>query len=299
MNNKKLTFKDFEKAFGEKLSPYIKNKIHKYNFQYRKSTQQERENFIKKILNVLLDHSVERAGSSRKDQWEKGWKENLDEFNLIPKYFGKYKCIRWNQNFIIPLSKNFEENSLSIIQDWLFDKYLRKAKNIYEFGCGTGHNLLRIRNVNQNANLWGLDWTNSSQKLVDKIKNNLDKNIYSHNFDFFKPDNSFMLSKGAIVITIASLEQTGKNFELFINYLLKNKPKLVIHIEPIYELLDKNNLLDYLSLKYFQKRNYLWGLLNYLQKFEIQKKIKIIKAQRTYIGSLFIEGYSVIVWKII
>jgi len=301
----KLTVTDFEKSFAEKLSPYVRNKIRKYNFQYRQPTQQERDGFIKKNLEALLNKPIEQAGSRRKQRWEKGWSENLSKYNkaavtdsLIPKYFGKHNCIRWKQDFIIPLSKNFEANSLFLIQDWLFDKYLRKVKSVYEFGCGTGHNLLRLRSLNKNAILWGLDWTKSSQELIAKIRETgLDHNIYSRNFDFFKPDYSFKLDKNGVAITIASLEQTGDKFDKFINYLVETKPKLCIHIEPVYELLDKNSLLDLLSVKYFQKRKYLWGLLSYLRKLETLKKIKIIRAQRTFVGSLFIDGYSVIVWQ--
>lgn len=304
---KKLTSGDFEKIFGENLSQYVKDKIRTYNFHYRQPTKKERDGFIKIILKTLLDNSIEQTGSNRKQKWEKGWTENLIKYsklatikNLRPMYFGKYKCIRWNRDFIIPLSKNFEANSLSLIQDWLFDKYLRKTKNIYEFGCGTGHNLVQLRTINNKATLWGLDWTKSSQNMIDRIRRTgLSHNIHGYNFDFFKPDYSFKLDKNGVVITIASLEQTGKKFDRFISYLLKEKPKLCIHIEPIYELLDKNNLLDFLSIKYFQKRNYLWGLLNYLRKLETSKKIKIIRAQRTYIGSLFIDGYSVIIWQTI
>jgi hypothetical protein len=124
-----------------------------------------------------------------------------------------------------------------------------------------------------------------------------DNNIHGFNFDFFKPDHSFKLDKNGAVITISALEQTGIKFNRFVNYLLKNKPEICIHIEPIYELLDDNNLMDFLSIKYIQKRNYLWGFLDHLRKLESKGKIKIIKAQRTYIGSLFVDGYSVIVWR--
>lgn len=307
MIHKKLTPGNFEKAFGEKLNQYVRGKIRRYNFCYRQPTQKERDVLVKKILEVLLDQSIEPVGRGRLSKWEKGWNENLNKYqklaapkNLSPIYFGKYKCIRWNQDFIIPLSKNFEENSLSLIENWLFDKYLRRTKTIYEFGCGTGHNLLSLRAINPKAKIWGLDWAKSSQKLIEEIrKKTSDHNIYGRNFDFFNPDPLFKLDKKGVVVTVASLEQTGREFKKFIDYLLKEKPKLVIHIEPIYELLDKNNLFDYLSLKYFQKRNYLWGLLDYLRRLEIQKKIKIIRAQRTYVGSLFIDGYSVVIWKTI
>ena len=96
---------------------------------------------------------------------------------------------------------------------------------------------------------------------------------------------------------MASLEQTGEEFEKFLDFLVQAKPNLVIHIEPIEELLDENNLLDLLSIKYFRKRHYLKGLLSYLRMLESRKSISILESRRTFVGSFFIDGYSLIVWK--
>jgi hypothetical protein len=142
-----------------------------------------------------------------------------------------------------------------------------------------------------------LDWAASSQKIIRRLaRNGVDRNIFAHRFDFFDPDNSFNLEKNSIVYTSASIEQTGTQYKRFLEYLLRQRPALCIHIEPIAELLDENHLLDYLSIQYFKKRKYLSGYLDHLRKLEKQGQIKIHRAQRTYIGSLFIEGYSVIVW---
>ena len=78
---------------------------------------------------------------------------------------------------------------------------------------------------------------------------------------------------------------------------MKNSPSLVIHVEPIGELLDQNNLMDYLSLEYFKKRNYLSGYLTRLRELESRQEIEIIMAQRSYMGSFFIDGYSIIIWR--
>ena len=67
-------------------------------------------------------------------------------------------------------------------------------------------------------------------------------------------------------------------------------------MEPIAELLDKNKFIDFLSIKYFQKRNYLEGFYTGLKSLERGGRIIIHDEKRTNIGSLFIEGYSIIVW---
>lgn len=260
--------------------------------KYKRLNKKEKDKAIIEILNVLLDKSVPFSGAHRKNQWEKGWGENLKTGDITPKYFGKYKVNRLNGHLVWGLSKNYEQEMLYALVDDLARKYLSKAPFVAEFGCGTGHNLLRVRKVNKKAHLIGFDWTRSSQKIVNK----LGKNIKGHNFDFFKPSN-FGLPTDTAVYTVAALEQTGTKYKKFVNYLLKEKPSVVVHIEPIPELLDPTNLLDYLSIKYMQKRKYLSGYLTYLRKLEKQGKIKILEARRSGVGSFLIDGYSVIVWR--
>lgn len=301
---KKLSSKDFTGLLEKELSPYVKNKIKEYNFQYTNITNEERDSIIKKIVFTLLDPFLVYSGKHRLIQWEKGWGQNLKEYtnnkkrkSIIPRYFGKYPVVRINQKWIKPASKDFEYNMLGIILDWLFDKYTRTAQNVYEFGCGTGHNLIRLRAMNSDANLYGLDWSISSQKLIDAYaKEHKDTKLFSHHFDYFSPDKKFKLEKDAVIYTVASLEQIGDKHEKFINYLLAQKPKLCIHVEPIAEVLDEDNLLDYLSIEYFKKRKYLKGFLTKLREIEAGGKATIHNTQRTHIGSFFIEGYSVIVW---
>ncbi len=301
----KLTSADFEKLFDDNLSDYVKGKIEQYNFSYLNITASERDVCIRKIVSILLDTNLVAAGEQRLEQWESGWMENLEELvhsvdpeSVIPRYYGKYDIVRLNQKFIRPVSEKFEYYMLSMILDWVFDKYLRDAGFIYEFGCGTGHHLFRVRKVNPFANLWGLDWTTASQNIIRKIAlEGIDSKMFAHRFDFFNPDMDFVLEKDAVVYTVAALEQTGSRFDKFIVFLQKNKPRLCIHVEPISELLDKDNLLDYLSIEYFKKRNYLSGLLDYLRVLEGRHEIEILNAQRTHIGSFLIEGYSVVVWK--
>ena len=302
-NTLRISSKDFEVVFKDNLSEFVKKKIKQFNFLAQVVSEKERDQILLKILTTLLDPQLVKAGKHKLTQWEKGWGENLKDLknnknaSIIPLYFGKYNIVRFKQKFLKPLSANFEYNMLAVIQYWLFDKYFRKAKSIYEFGCGTGHNLLRVREVNSEAQIFGLDWAKSSQGIIKAIKKETqDTNLYTYNFDFFRPNKNFKLNESSAIYTVAALEQLGDDFQPFINYLLKNKPKTCIHIEPISELLDENNLIDYLSQLYFKKRNYLNGFLLKLQELEKKGKIKIHRAQRTFVGSLYIEGYSVIIW---
>lgn len=299
-----LTPGDFAQVFGDAPSAYLAERIARYDFRYRSLSLTERDGWLRVVVEALLGAPLERAGDERIARWEAGWGENLTELGevfdpaaLTPKYFGKFGVVRWRQDYIAPLQPKFEQNSLAVIQDWLFDKYARTAPAIYEFGCGTGHNLLRARDANATATLWGLDWATSSQAIIGSLNRlGVGGDLRGRRFNFFEPDPTLTLSPGAVVYTSAALEQTGNRFPAFIDWLRTQAPALCMHIEPISEVLDESHLLDYLSVRYFEKRNYLSGFLTYLRRLEHEGLIDIHLAQRTYIGSLFIDGYSVVVW---
>lgn len=263
----------------------------KKKMKYRLLNKKETDETIIKILDVLLDPSLPFSGAHRHQQWEKGWGENLKSGDITPKYFGKYKVNRINQKFVIGNSKKFEQEMLYSIINELGYKYLIKATDIYEFGCGTGHNLLKVEKINPKATLHGFDWTVSSNLIVNRL------GFHSERFDFFEPDFSIGLAENSAVYTVAALEQVGTRYEQFLKYLLRNKPLVVVHVEPIPELLDPTNLLDYLSIKYMEKRKYLTGYLDTLRTLEKQGKIEILEARRSGVGSMFIDGYSIIVWR--
>jgi hypothetical protein len=248
-------------------------------------TPEERETAIIKILDTLLDKSIPFSGVHRHEQWEKGWDENIKSGDIKPKYFDKYPITRYNGEFVIGQD---EQTSLYSIIDEVYEKYLADKLLICEFGCGTGHNLVHMREKDPKKRFIGLDWTRSSNKLVTSL------GMEGYHFDYFNP--KWDMPEGASVITVASLEQTGKRYKKFVRYLLKKKPKVVVHIEPIPELLDKTKLIDYLSIKYMEKRRYLSGYLDFLRSLELRGFIRIHEARRSGIGSLFLDGYSVIVW---
>ena len=257
--------------------------------KYRLLTKKEEEQTIIKILDTLLDPSVPYSGEHRQSQWEKGWGENLKEGDINPRYFGKYKVNRLNGKFVWGISKDYEQEMLYTLVDSLSKKYLTKVDTVCEFGCGTGHNLYRIKKEKPDIRAIGLDWTNSSNKIVQAI------GMEGCHFDFFKPH--FNMPKDSAVLTVAALEQTGRKYKRFVSFLLKKKPSIVVNIEPIPELLDPTKLIDYLSIKYMEKRKYLSGYLDYLRELEKQGKVKILEARRSGIGSMFLDGYSIIAWR--
>ena len=67
-------------------------------------------------------------------------------------------------------------------------------------------------------------------------------------------------------------------------------------MEIMRELMDQDNEMDAIVLRYAEKRNYLKGFLTYLKKLESKNIIKIHLIKRLYVGTLFIESPSCVVW---
>lgn len=302
-DHKRIQIEDLERTWNFKASPRFKSQFEELDLSYTELSETQRDEAILSFIDTLQGDLV-KAGPHRMLDWERGWRENHNSFlessdisDILPKYFGKIHLVRWQRNWILPSDERMEYNMLGLILEYLIEKYLSTKDKVYEFGCGTGHNLLRIRKHHENMTLFGLDWAESSQNLIEIIANQTnDQNLKAENFDYFNPNLGLKLPENSVVLTVASLEQTGSDFKEFINYLVTEKPRIVIHVEPMWEPLDSTHLLDSLSIKYFEKRNYLNGLLKYVEELESRNLVKIIDVQRTFVGSFFIEGYSILVW---
>lgn len=307
MNTQNLTSKSFGNVFdtkGNALPVLVEQTIKKANFKYNKVDGKKYDEAILKVIKTLDSQALKISGPDRLHDWEKGWEENLQAFKrskydlnqLIPKFVKEDAYIRFQGNFIEPQSDSFETDFVTVIRYYLYDKYYKNLDTLYEFGAGTGLNLIAASEMFPEMKLVGLDWTNSSIKIINSIKKRLNINISGERFDLFNPDKNYRLNKNSAILTIGALEQLGQNFKPFINYLLRSKPKICINLETLYEVYDQNNLLDYLAMKYLEKRNYLRGFLPYLKNLEAKKKISILEIRRTF-GSFYHDGYTYIVWR--
>lgn len=300
----KVDIEKIEDILGFNINEEDKLKYEQYDLSYDTLSEQEYEKYLIDVIDTLTSDIV-YSGKHRISDWEKGWGENLnnfinseDIFELVPKYHSKRDLVRWNQQIIKPRNKRFDYFIHTIFVDSIIKHYLKDVENIFEFGCGPAYHLLRLSNQLPDVNFFGLDWAKASQDLISAINSKLGNNIKGYNFNFFEPNMEIDIPSNSGIYTIAALEQVGENFQLFIDFLLQKKPSICVHLEPIDELLDSKNLVDNLSIKYFRKRNYLKGFLPYLEKLEKDNVIEILDKRRIYSGSYFIEGHSLIVWKV-
>lgn len=300
---KSILISDIENSLGFEISSEIKESILKERLTYSELEGEDLEKYILEYLKVL-DEDLSVSGEHRRNDWESGWGENLklfletkDEKTLIPKYHGKSNIARLNGRIIRTYDQQFDFKLHSFIVDSVIRKHAPNFKRICEFGCGTGYHLFRMSKYFPDKNFVGLDWSRSSQRLISEAATGANLKVSARNFDYFNPDESFDVN-GDLILTVASLEQIGDKHKPFVDYLISKKPGLCIHFEPISEVFDKeSNLLDHLTSKYFDKRNYLKGFLSRLKELESENKIQILETRRLNYGSKFIEGHTLIIWK--
>lgn len=303
-----LTSRDFCDLLGvagDKLPDACEAFVNSGDFNYDVPDANTRDGIILSILNHLESDRPTRVGEQRAEIWESCWADNLRRFvganhdpdKLLPDFIRTGQPVRLRQQYVIPRTSGFEAAFLQVCRAYLFDRFFRETGTIYEFGCGSGFNLVALAKQLSGKRLFGLDWSKSSNETVNLLRSNLNIDITGRDFDFFNPDPSLRLDQGSAVLTMCALEQVGPRHETFINYILQQRPSICLHMEPLLDLYDENNLVDYLALRYHRKREYLFGLLPYLNNLAAAGKIEIVETRRMFFGSLYHEGYSFVAWR--
>lgn len=303
-----LTLEDFAQAFGTTAGDIpadCRELIGKTDFGYRKLKDDERDKVILEVLKKIESDTQIIGAEERQGVWERGWAENLDGFvkskydltHLVPRFIRPNQPVRLGGDYVMPRNPNFELDYFSVYRLWLFRKYLSQVGSIYEFGCGTGFNLVVLARLYPEKDLHGLDFVASSRDLVNKIAEIYGWRIKGHLFDMISPDGSLKLAPDSAIFTFGVIEQLAGKFEPFLQYILRNSPALCLNVEPTIELYDETRLVDFLAARFHRKRGYTQGYLTRLRELEAQNRIEILKVKRPFFGSLFMEGYSYVVWR--
>ena len=75
--------------------------------KYKLLNKSETDKVLIKIIEGLLDPTLTTTVSA-KERFERGWQENINAGDIIPRYFGKHKVNRLNGKFVIGFEKNYE-----------------------------------------------------------------------------------------------------------------------------------------------------------------------------------------------
>lgn len=250
----------------------------------------ERDALILRILKALGESRPHADAAI----WQKVWDDALQRFranpnleSLVPGFIRPENPVRWKGGFWRDKS---ELEYVHTVHDWLAEHFA-DCEFIREFGCGTGYNLLALSRLTKRPGI-GYDLSASAAKLVTEAGKHFGLTVRGEQFDMRSPSPIGGMESD-VVLTFGAMEQIG-NLAPFIDWLVAQRPRKVVHIEPIPELLDPDNLLDWLSLRFHEKRGYTTGLLPYLLE---HPAIEVQHMQRSNFGSMMLESYARIVWR--
>jgi len=302
---KTVTIEDFKELFKlSKISDLFQQTYDSLNFHYEDLTESEVEETLEQI-NLLIDTDTQKVGTDgRRQIWYNGWIEVLEEFrktksaeSLIPKFIRTGEIVKYRQKYIRPEDPYFELNVLKMIQVFLSEEYLKDCDHIYDFGCGSGINTIAFCQLFPDKKIHSFDFVDSAIELVKEIAKEYKFKIDTHLFDLTQPDYAIKIQPNSAVLTMGSIEQIPGKIKPFFQYLLKNKPKICIHMEPVVDIYDHSNPIDCLAYKFHMKRGHPSELLSYLQELENERKIKDLNVIRSTFGAKFSEGYTFIIWR--
>jgi SAM-dependent methyltransferase len=303
-----FTAKDFAGLFGvaeSALPAACRELAQASDFHYEVPSGAAHEKIVLGILQHLDSDKPTQVGAQRADIWEACWSDNLQKFveggydpsKLVPDFMRPGQAIRLQRRYVVPRNPRFELDFFRVCRAFLFDRFFKDVRKVFEFGCGSGFNLIALAEQLPGKELYGLDWSKSSYEMVDLFREKLRINIKGMHFDFFNPDRRLALGADAGVFTMCALEQVGPRHGEFLEFLLEKKPAICVNMEPTLELYDTANLADYLAARYHRKRGYLDGYLTKLRELDAKGRIKILDTRRFDFGSTYHECYSFTAWK--
>lgn len=305
----KLTQKDFASSFGVKeseISAKTSDLIEKLDFEMSEITGRAKDELLIQVIDKIRQDEQVIASPIRKEIWRKGWAENLQLYidsggaysTLIPKFIRAGLPIRWFGKYFESHDQDFELNYISVLREFVFESYFKNIDSLYEFGAGTGFNLVHASQSLPGVKLIGTDFVPSAVELINRVGSDFSIPLSASVFDMMNPGAANLkMDPNSGVLTFGALEQLGGNLVPMIDYLCEQRPNICVHIEPAVELYDPEILEDYLAIWFQAKRGYSAGLISLLQDYQKQGLISIKKIQRLNFGSLMMEGYNLIVWE--
>lgn len=302
-----LDLEDFANLFGttaDAIPRSCRALLAAHDFRYHALSDAAEDTLLAELNGHIDAGRFSVAGPEAKGRWERGWGENLARFRaaadveaLLPRFIRDGQPLRLFRRHVLPADASFERHWYEVFRRWLFTTQLADVGAVYEFGCGSGHNLAELATLFPGMHVVGLDWSEAARDLAAEIGRRRGGRVEGRLFDFFAPDESLALPADAAVLTIGALEQTGRRWEPFLDWLLRRRPRRVVHVEPIVEWYDADDAVDLAAIRFHRARRYWEGFPERLRALANQGRIEILATKRSYFGSLYHEGYSRIVWR--
>lgn len=262
---------------------------------------------VAEIEEIIRDKPLRVVGADDPTAWERGWAELADRLaqervtieTLRPQYFHAGAPCRLFGELVEQVTPHFEYWVGLCVRFAIFAEFLCDRSHVVEFGCGTGINLLLLGLLHPEARLVGCDWAAASQDILMQMARETGQEIEAHRFNMLTATGDCgPIGPDTAVMTVHALEQLGANWQPFLDFLVRHRPGVCVHIEPLVELYDASAPLDDLARRYHLKRHYLQGFAPAIERLAADGAADIMALRRTRFSGLYQEAYSVLVWRV-
>lgn len=303
-----LTVKDLADLLGVSIEDIPQNCadiVSQSDFSFKLVDSRQKDEIVLMILKNINSGSLFCAGGKEgKKIWDKKWMERLVKFEksgcnlteLTPEFFRVGDILRLHGDFVIARDPSFRLNFHKFLCRWVFQKYFHDISTVYEFGCGPALNLVELAQIYPGKTLYGLDWVRPIPDIIGLIAKKYGYNIHGGLFDMSSPNFDLAVKNNSAFFTSSALEQLGKNFQPYLDFVLAKSPDVVVDVNSFVDLYNQDNLLEYLAVMFNEKRNYLNGYITVLRELEKKKKIIIHKICKVQLGTLYHNNFSYVVW---
>lgn len=287
---------DLSELFGSPPRPAAGRLGKALDLRYEALSESEQRATIASEHMAIDSGSFARTtDATRRDIWDRNcwapvrarFELSHDPADLVPAFLRAAALpARLCGRYVAPADPTFIYHVQRLVLLQVAERHFASASAVWEFGCGSGFNLVAINALLPHAKLVGLDWSEEALRACP---------FEGVRIDMLAPHP--LRLDGVAVLTAGALEQLGERFGPFLDCLLAAQPAICVHIEPLLELYDREDSFDAVAIRYHQARGYLSGFLPALEALERDGRAEIIETHRTRFGSLHNEGFSWTVWR--
>lgn len=299
-------FCEMYRCRAEELPESVVRWLQETNTRYRSPRVEEHKTLLTRAREELERGGLARSPAENVAAFSRGWQENLDLCRregvswetLRPRYVRPYPAMRLGGEYVFPEDPLLYDHLQAAAALYTAHRYLAETETLVEFGCGTGRFLYLLATTWDSSKTYiGTDWAPPSLELLRYIGDSCGFSLRGALFDMFHPSFDFSLPPNSGVYTVHALEQLGKNYVAFLDYLLAMRPAVVVHHEPVVEFYDERILFDSLAAKYHRARGYLEDYLPALRRLESEGRVEILAAFRPHYGPFYQESNCLVVWR--
>jgi hypothetical protein len=173
------------------------------------------------------------------------------------------------------------------------------ASALVELGCGYGSVMLGLarKAAFQDMPYFAADFTTTGPELAQLIARNESIELTTGRADLRGPAvTDIEIPDASVIYTAYAAQYVEPLGDSFVEGILKLNPKVVVHVEPVYEHCDPTTLLGLLRQRYIEANGYNRNLSTILHDHEAKGSLDIIRDSPPGFGPNPLLAASVIAW---